>query len=204
MKLIYIVNVRLPHTWAHSIQIMKMCEAFAQKGLEVELVTGMKRDTEKKIFAYYNIKTKFQITKIPYFDLSAEGPSKINFLIRSFSFLFFARLAALFKQYDILYLRTSLAGLFFRNFYLEVHQLPPRIKSWHKLTYKKAKKIIVLTKFLKQELIASGADEAKIIIAADAVDLAEFAISLTKDETWLSTIGRALMLYWSRSNICRA
>ena len=178
----YFVNVRLPHTWAHSIQIMKMCEAFARNGLEVELATGMKRDTEEKIFAYYNIKTRFKITKIPHINLSSTSTSKINFLIRSFSFLFCAKLYALFKKYDILYLRTSLAGLFFNNFYLEVHELPPRIKSWHKLTYKKAKKIIVLTKFLKQELVASGVDEAKIITAADAVDLAEFAINLTRDE----------------------
>jgi glycosyltransferase involved in cell wall biosynthesis len=182
MKLVYIANVCLPLTWAHSIQIMKMCEAFAQIGLEVELATGMKREAEEKIFAYYNIKNKFKITKIPYFDLSAEGPSKINFLIRSFSFLLCAKLYVIFKKYDILYVRAPLAGLFFNNYYLEVHQLPLKLKIWHKIAFRKAKKVIVLTRFLKQKLVASGVDEAKIIIAADAVDLAEFRISLAKNE----------------------
>lgn len=182
MKLIYIANVCLPGTWAHSLQIMKMCEALALNGLEVELMSGMKRAGEADIFSYYNIKTKFKITKIPYFDLSAKGSGKINFLTRSLSFLAFAKLYTAFRQYDILYFRSPWAGWFFKNFYLEVHQLPPRIKKWHKLAYKKAKKIIVLTKFLKQELIAAGVDEAKIVIAPDAVDLEVFQINITKDE----------------------
>lgn len=182
MKIIYIVNVGLPGEWAHCLQIMKMCEAFAQNGLEVELATGMKRDTDDEIFAYYNIKIKFKITKIPYFDLSSKGASKINFLIRSLSFLLCARLYVMFKKYDILYFRAPLAGLFFNNFYLEVHELPREQKKWHKTAFRKAKKIIVLTKFLKQELIVAGVGAEKIVIAADAVDLEEFRLNLSRDE----------------------
>jgi glycosyltransferase involved in cell wall biosynthesis len=182
MKLIYIVNVGLPGDWAHCIQIIKMCEAFAQTGLEVELITGMKRDTDENIFAYYNIKTKFKITKIPYFDLSSQGSSKVNFLIRSISFFFCAKLYTLFKQFDILYFRNPLAGLFFNNFYLETHELPPRLNRWQKIAFSRAKKIIVLTKFLKEKLINCGVDGAKIIIAPDAVNLAEFQINLSSEE----------------------
>ncbi|MFA6393952.1 MAG: glycosyltransferase family 4 protein [Patescibacteria group bacterium] len=176
MKLIYIANVHLPGTWAHSIQIMKMSEAFAKAGVEVELITGMKEADDEKIFFYYNIKNKFKIIKIPYFDLSAKGSSGLNFLIRTISFLLSARLYLLDKKYDLLYFRTSLAGLFFNNFYLEVHQLPGRIRGWHKKTYKKAKRIIVLTKYLKKELISIGVDSAKIIVAPDGVDLEEFSL----------------------------
>lgn len=182
MKLIYIANIYIPGMWAHSLQVMKMCEAFSGNGLKVELATGMKRDREDKIFSYYNIKNKFKITKIPYFDLSPKGSSKINFLIRNLSFLLFARVYAMLKKYDILYFRTPMAGLFFNNFYLEVHELPSKLNKWHKLTYQKAKKIIVLTKFLKQELVKCGVNEEKIIIAPDAVDLNEFQINLTKNE----------------------
>lgn len=182
MKIIYIVNVGLPGEWAHCLQIMKTCEAFAQNGQEIELVTGMKRGTDNEIFSYYNIKTKFKITKIPYIDLSSEGAGKINFLIRSFSFLLCARLYVIFKKYDILYFRAPLAGLFFNNFYLELHELSPELKKWHKIAFSKAKKIVVLTKFLKQELMAAGVDAMKIIIAADAVDLNEFRLNLSQDE----------------------
>ncbi len=182
MKLIYIVNVRLPGTWAHSIQIMKTCEAFAAAGLEVELLTGLKRGSDSEIFDFYNIKSKFKIVKIPYFDLSDEGSSGLNFLLRSLSFLLFARLRHKAQKNNILYFRATLAGLFFKNYYLEVHQLPPRLKIWHKLTYKKAKKIIVLTKFLKQALVTAGVSPDKIVIAPDAVDLKEFQIDITKDQ----------------------
>lgn len=182
MKLIYLANIYLPGVWAHSLQTMKMCEAFAANGLEVELVTGMKRAKDKEIFSYYNIKTKFKITKIPYFDLSAKGSSKVNFLLRTISFLLFARFYVIFKKYDILYFRSALAGLLFNNFYLEVHGLPPHFKKWHRLTYRKAKKIIVLTRFLKEELVADGVEATKIIIAPDAVDLKEFQLNLSKEE----------------------
>lgn len=182
MKLIYIVNVGLPGNWAHCIQVMKMCEAFAANGIEVELVTGLKRDTDENIFSYYNIKTKFKITKIPCLNLSAQGSGKLNFLIRSFSFLFFAKLYVLFKRYDVLYFRTPLAGLFFKDFYLETHELPAQIKKGHKRNFKKAKKIIVLTGFLKQELIKAGLEEKKIIVAPDAVNLKEFQIDLSKEK----------------------
>ncbi len=142
----------------------------------------MKRETEDKIFSYYNIKTKFKISKIFYFDLSSKGSSKINFLIRSLSFFLFARVYILFKKYDVLYFRSPLAGLFFNNFYLEVHELPPRLKKWHEIAFKKAKKIIVLTKFLKKELTDAGVEETKIIIASDAVNLEEFQVNLSKEE----------------------
>jgi len=179
MKLLYITNVYIPGMWAHSLQVMKMCEAFSKNGLEVELATGMKKDQEDKIFLYYNIKTKFKITKIPYLDLSSQGSSKINFLLRTLSFLLFTRLYVIFKKPDILYFRTLMAGLFFSNYYIEVHELPPRLNRWHKITLKKAKKIVVLNTFLKEELINRGAEKEKIIIAPDAVDLEEFQIKMS-------------------------
>ncbi|MFA5318162.1 MAG: glycosyltransferase family 4 protein [Patescibacteria group bacterium] len=182
MKLIYLTNVYIPGMWAHSIQVMKMCEAFKKIGLETELITGMKRGDDEEIFSYYNIKTKFKITKIPYFDFSSKGSGKLNFLMRTFSFIFFTKLKLLFKKYDILYIRTPLIGIFFNNFYLEVHELPPRLKQWHKKVFKKAKKIIVLTSFLKKELVNRGVQAEKIIIAPDAVNLEEFQINLSQAE----------------------
>jgi glycosyltransferase involved in cell wall biosynthesis len=159
-----------------------MCEAFTEAGHEVVLMTGMKDGSDEEIFSFYNIKNKFKIIKIPYFDLSAKGSSSLNFLIRTLSFFLCARLYLLNKKYDLLYFRTPLAGLFFNNFYLEVHQLPSRIRGRHKKAYKKAKKIIVLTRYLKKELIAAGVDGAKIIVAPDGVDLEEFSSDSPADD----------------------
>jgi len=38
MKIIYIANIRIPTEKAHGIQIVKMCEAFSNQKLKVELV----------------------------------------------------------------------------------------------------------------------------------------------------------------------
>jgi len=38
MKLIYIQNVRMPTEKAHGIQVMKMCESFAEVLNDVELI----------------------------------------------------------------------------------------------------------------------------------------------------------------------
>jgi len=203
MKLIYLTNVYLPGMWAHSIQVMKMCEAFTANGIEVELVTGMKRGTEDKIFSYYNIKNKFKITKIPYFDLTAKGSGKLNFIMRTFSFIFFAKLFMLFKKYGILYLRTPLIGLFFNNFFLEVHELPSHLKNWHKKVFKKAEKIIVLTAFLKKELVKCGVAESKILIAPDGVNLGEFNIKLSKEKVrkkLLLPIDKKIIIYSGNIN----
>ncbi len=43
MKLLYITNFRIPTEKAHGIQIMKMCEAFATCGTDVELVAPLRK-----------------------------------------------------------------------------------------------------------------------------------------------------------------
>lgn len=183
IKLIYAANVRLPGGWAHGIQIMKTCEALVAKGIEVELITGLKKDTDEEIFKYYGIKTRFKITKAyHYVYLSLTTTNKFIYLLRTLSFFLYVKFYLLNKKYDLLYFRTHLAGLFFNNYYLEVHDLPRELNFWHRLAFKKAKRIIVLTSYLKKELVKANVDHDKIIIAADGVDLEQFNIDLTKQE----------------------
>ncbi len=96
MKIIYIANTRLPTEMAHGLQIMKMCEAFVKKGIELELVVPMRfrisKLGRKDSFDYYRVKKIFKIKKIFCFDLTPLnrflGP--ISFLIQALSFSFFA------------------------------------------------------------------------------------------------------------------
>ena len=65
MKLFYIANARIPTEKAHGLQIMKMCEAFARSGLEVELIIPNRKNPIKKdTFDFYDIERKFKIKKI--------------------------------------------------------------------------------------------------------------------------------------------
>ena len=84
MNFVYIANARIPTEKAHGIQIMKMCEAFASLGIDVELVVPWRFNSiHVDSFEYYGVKRVFKIVKIPSLDLTAFG--KIGFLIQAFS-----------------------------------------------------------------------------------------------------------------------
>ena len=60
MKICYLSNSAVPSDYASSIQIVKMCEAFAKLGNDVKLISrGDSKDNS--IFKYYDINFKFSI-----------------------------------------------------------------------------------------------------------------------------------------------
>ena len=64
MKLSYVADIRLPTEKAHGAQIMKTCEAFSLNGIDTELIIPWRFNRLKDDpFRYYNIRTKFKITK---------------------------------------------------------------------------------------------------------------------------------------------
>lgn len=183
MKLIYLSNVRMPTDWAHGIQIMKMCEAFARAGAKVELVVPRRFNKIKESpFAYYGVPPAFKITKLPCLDLMPLGTGKFIFLLQKFSFLSAAKIYLGFKKFDILYTREHLAGLFFKNAVLEIHTLPRKIKKINVKIWQAAKTLLVLTDFIKQKITAQGVAAEKISVSPDGVDLAEFDLPVSQAE----------------------
>ena len=60
MKLIYIVNARIPTEKAHGVQIMKMCEAFAAAGIEVVGINDLGSvETNAHLLKYDSIHGRF-------------------------------------------------------------------------------------------------------------------------------------------------
>ena len=56
---IYITNVRMPAEKAHGIQIAKMCEAFSDCGVDLELIVPRRRNVIKEDpYDFYGIKRK--------------------------------------------------------------------------------------------------------------------------------------------------
>lgn len=189
MKILYIANVRIPTEMAHGVQIMHMCEAFADNGAEVELVVPRRfsiSDIGKKDpFEYYGVKRNFTIKKIFCFDLTPLnrylGP--VSFLTQALSFAFFVSFYLLFKKTDIIFSRDRFSLLFIaplkKNVILEAHQLH---RSLFKFILNKVRKIIVITKGLKDDLAKKGINENKIFVAADGVDLKMFDVGCSKLE----------------------
>lgn len=182
LRLIYIANARMPTEKAHGIQIMKMCEAFARAGIEVELVIPWRFNKIKENpFDYYGVEKIFRIIKVPSIDLVKFG--KIGFLAQSFSFAKLVCLYAMFKKADIIYSRDILPlfflSFFKKNLFWETHRGEFNFTAQRLL--KKCRGIIAITEGLKNFYIEKGAAPNKILVAPDGVDLKEFDIPVSKE-----------------------
>ncbi|MDO8430314.1 MAG: glycosyltransferase family 4 protein [bacterium] len=182
MKLVYLANFRIPTKRAHGVQIMKMAEAFAKRGIEVELLIPWRFDgLNEDPFVYHQAKKIFKIRTLPNLDLLQWPVGKLGFVITTISFLLSAKFYLFFKRYDVLYTREPLSGLFFSNFILEIHHLPEKISSTYKYFFKKAKLIVMLNNFLKKEIAGAGVPGNKILVFPDCVDLEEFDQNISKE-----------------------
>ncbi len=188
MKIYYINNTRLPTERAHGLQIMKTCQALADKGVFLELIIPRRFNKIKENpFDYYGIKSSFKIKKIFSLDITFLGKllGKTAFLSQSASF---AKIAFLFvflkvKKSDIIYSRHFFTLLFVsfldRKFIYEMHTFPKKY-FWHKRVFKKSFGIVAITNGLKNKLVEKGIPENKILVLPDGVDLNHFNINLSK------------------------
>ncbi len=184
IKIIYLVNARIPTEKAHGIQIMQMCEAFGYSGVEVELVAPLRFNKIKNDpFKYYGIKPLFKITKLFCLDSISFGLGSFGFFFETISFLIVAKIYLLFQKYDIFYSREQIAGIFWKNAALEIHSLPAKIRRIHLKSWRNSTALIVLTNFIKEKLVEAGVPDNKILIAPDGVDLEKFDIKITKEES---------------------
>ena len=178
MKLYYIANARIPTEKAHGIQIMKMCEAFASRGVEVTLLVPRRFNHIKSDpFEYYSVKNNFKIRYI--FTIDTVKLGKLGFFIESFLFSAFSVSYCLVKDPDNIYSRDELPLYFLsflgKRFYWESHTFKNSFVSRRVLKY--STKIITITKNLKEKY-----NNQNILVSPDAVDLDFFDIRLSKEE----------------------
>lgn len=174
-KIYYLANVRIPTEKAHGMAIMKMCEAFADQGMEVELIIPRRFNSIKENpFDFYDVKRNFKIKRLFCLDLINLG--KMGFLIQALSFAKFAFLYSLFRKADYLYGRDELSlfflSLFRDNVVWETHTAK---NSWFvKVLLKRSKAIIAISQGLKDYYVSLGVDQNKILVAHSGVDLSVF------------------------------
>lgn len=174
MKLWYVVNARIPTEKAHGYQISKMCEAFANLGIEVHLVVPKKNNFIKEdVFNFYNVKQNFSIHYLPVIGISPD-----YFILQTAVFLYKVKnfTKANIGKNDIIYTRDFAVSWFFRKYprlMYEVHTASNLLKLW-KGPWKNPLRVVVITNQLKKILISRGIAGEKIIVAPDAVDLSDF------------------------------
>lgn len=180
MRLIYISNARIPTGKAHGVQIMHMCNAFAEQGMEVELVVPSRRNfMNEDPFEHYGVKKNFTIRRLPVPDLASKTNRfpKFLFLLDMLMFalaILFTRVAA---PHDIVYTRDyPLLLLFPPKRYktvLELHTIHGK-EGIFKRVIRRASLLVAITHGIKKELIELGIPGRKITVAPDAVDLSRF------------------------------
>ena len=187
MKILYIANVRIPTEKAHGHQIIKMAEAFISLGVDLKLIIPSRVSQEfagRDPFVYYGVKNNFGIKKLkipdPYWLMKL--PSGIYIKIQSLFFiagLFFYFLFEADKKQAFFYTRDyyllPLLQLFSKKVVWECHDLPQNKKHYFRC-WRRCFKIITITQGLKKELMKLGLPLDKILVASDAVDLAEFSL----------------------------
>ncbi|MFN7088500.1 MAG: hypothetical protein ACK4NX_01585, partial [Candidatus Paceibacteria bacterium] len=69
-KIIYVTSTRLPTEKAHGLATMKIAEALAKQGFELEMITPWRFNPIKKDpFEYYGVSKVFRLAKVPSIDL---------------------------------------------------------------------------------------------------------------------------------------
>ena len=195
-SLLYIANIRLPTEKAHGIQIMKTCEALAAQGVEVELLAPKRRNHLKDdAFDFYNVSKNFSLRKIWCLDfIFLPVFKRLTFWLETFTFYLSVKKyitplqfhSGREDKFDAYYTRDLPIALWLSkkvDIFYEIHTLPERPRGKHKRAWKMAKGLLVISEGIREDLIKYGVNKDKILIAPDAVDLGQFSIEESKEQS---------------------
>jgi glycosyltransferase involved in cell wall biosynthesis len=186
--LFYLANNRLPTEKAHGLQIVQMCEAFADAGYKVTLITPRRRNTPEmnavgSLWTYYGVKRNFDFRRLSCLDLFHIIPDRVPrvaFLTQTVTYLVVLWFWLLFHRADVLYTRDIYVALILaltrRKLVYEPHQahtsrLGRRIQGY---IVRRAQAVIPITAHLSSSMEALGADPARLLVAHDAIQRARF------------------------------
>jgi len=176
LNILYLANARMPTGKAHGFQIMKMCEAFADNGAEVELVVPRRWDMGKEdIFEFYGVRKNFRIVQVWNIDLFGLG--RFGYWVRTFSYAVRAFVFALRRKGSIVYSRDDLPLMFLGAigypFFYEIHT--NRYSAITRRVLKKALGLVTISGGLCKFFKERGVPTNRFLVSPDAVDLELFA-----------------------------
>lgn len=176
MKIVYVAHVRLPTEKAHGIQIMKMCEAFARLGHDVELVVPTRRTPiEEDAFSYYGVERNFTVTYVSVPDTGAS--SRAGFLFAGCMFGWKVRRRIAQSTPDIIYGRDELPLLLAAGRSTAAVLWETHTGAWNvfaRVIIRRCRVLVAISNGLKEFYIGHGVDGAKIVVAHDGIDLADY------------------------------
>lgn len=187
MKLLYIVNARIPSEKAHSYQVIKMCEEFAMAGNEVELWAPTRNNLIKKnIFEYYGVKNIFKFKLIKSFDfLQYDKILGKTALYLQWCFFLTKLLFIKIDKNILIYTRDQGVAyiLGVRGFKVcyENHGWFERKTKINLFLLKKVNLIITTNKFIKNKFVGCNYITDKILVAPNGINLDNFNLNLSQE-----------------------
>lgn len=186
MRLLFVANSRIPTERAMGTAIMKQCEAFARRGIDVELVVPRRENTVRDDpFVYHHVEKKFTITYLRSFDVPVLDLVHLRFFVQKLSF--FVRLFFYVRQSDadIVYSREpELVGMLLTNkdIVVEVHHMYG-LSMFGRFLLSRCTGIIAITRALRDDIVkAFYVPYTKMHVAPSGVDSTLFKESAGKEE----------------------
>lgn len=198
-KLYYITRARIPSEKAHSFQIVKMCEAFANLGLLVTLVLPKRRNSiEVSLFSYYNLVNSFSLNYIWVPQLIRQGRiGRILFWFEGLIFILQLSWSLKVSKEDLIVTRSLEVALFYsllkyQNIIFEVHDWPQSFSWLYKKMLRTVPRIVVTADGLKEECLKVGINP---LVAPNGVDKSFFEeyIPLIKNDYGISNEKKVVM-----------
>jgi glycosyltransferase involved in cell wall biosynthesis len=191
MKLVYIVNARLPNKKAYGIQIAKMCEAFVESGIDLELV--IPRTHASSIASMkdaYRLRVDIPTTILPGLDWYSGG--RIPFFISSCVFIITSSIYLLWKRMrgercivytvDMDTFSFSPLPLFGFPIVAEMHDTKPR-NIFTRYFFRRMKLLVVTNTQIRDALCERfGIATDRAIIEPNGVDFEIFAQAPAREE----------------------
>lgn len=175
MNIAYITCASPTDDWGHSVQIVNMCKSFSRNQAHVTLIVPYRKVfSTKDVFEHYKIPKTFSVKFLPCIDFFYTHPHPLLYWLRFISFYISARVYVWFHRFDVLYSRDLYSVLFFPSIVLEQHSLPKKMSLLHTRVFRHAKKIVVLTSFIKKRLGDIGVSLGNVLVSHDAVDPKQF------------------------------
>ena len=175
-KLLYIANQRLHSVNAYGRQMVKMCEAFADLGWEVELVVPRRGHlADEDLFDFYSIRRNFKFTQISSPDWYWPGQlDRFAFWIKNFISARKLARYALKGNYDLIYSRDEWPTYFLlrsaKKIIFEAHKYIRSYFFLYAYFKKRDLSIVAITHGLKNKLTQKGFRPENILVAPDGVD----------------------------------
>lgn len=189
----YVCNTRLPTEKAHGLATVKLCEAFAWHGCEVELVVPcLWRGEPEDAFRHYGIRRNFMLMRMPTLDFRKIWiPQRIAFLIQMYSFSLCAAYR-MWRRYGrgdgrIVFFSHDYIPLYFLSFFAahifyDIHHFPGR--NWmYRRVMERSVAFGVQTQWKKRALHEQWKiDTEKIVYWPNGTDIREFDVTISQDE----------------------